>query len=217
MNFFNNHSSPYDDLLNTLGNQGNNARYFQNNPNIKVKQSNKPDHHEIQIYNPRGYRNFKLEVVKDGSAHYLMVQSQPDRYEQFFPLNPKNQDITNVKSTIVNNWLVITVPLKNAKSKKVSSPPPPAAKKNPASPQPSKQQKQQQQKTKSPTPSKKQQPPQTKSPPISQKKESSLNKATKKIFSRGKKNTNNANNGPPSLLEAARRRPFLEEVADPGI
>lgn len=125
VNLFNSFSSPYDDLVNHLGSSGQGSaqarRKTTNNPNIKVKEANKSDHHEIQIFNKTGYKNFKIEVVKQGQEYYLMVQSSVDRFEKFFKLNPSNDNLQNVKSQIVDDWLIISIPF-NAKNQTKTTP-----------------------------------------------------------------------------------------------
>lgn len=223
VNLFNSFSSPYDDLVNHLGSSGQGSaqarRKTTNNPNIKVKEANKSDHHEIQIFNKTGYKNFKIEVVKQGQEYYLMVQSSVDRFEKFFKLNPSNDNLQNVKSQIVDDWLIISIPF-NAKNQTKTTPKKQTntPKKQPKSPIPAK----------SPTPAKSPPPSKntstkttqgksphsrTKSPPPSKSSFSKAKSSTKNLFSRGKKSRTE----PPSLLEAARRKPFLEEVSDPGI
>lgn len=217
VNLFNSFSSPYDDLVNHLGSSGQGSaqtkRKTANNPNIKVKEVKKSDHHEVQIFNRTGYKYFKIEVVKQGQEYYLMVQSSIDKFEKFFKLNPSNDNLQNVKSQIVDDWLIISIPF-NAKSQTKSTP-----KKQTNTPK---------KQAKSPTPAKSPPPsrniptktPQgkspharTKSPPPSNSSFSKAKSSTKNMFSRGKKSRAE----PPSLLEAARRKPFLEEVPDPGI
>ena len=44
-----------------------------------------------------------------------MVQSSVDRFEKFFKLNPSNDNLQNVKSQIVDDWLIISIPF-NAKN-----------------------------------------------------------------------------------------------------
>ncbi|RCK56659.1 hypothetical protein Cantr_05275 [Candida viswanathii] len=209
VNLFNNYSSPYDDLVNHFGSsvqgqqQQGGRRGTRNNPNVTVKEVKKADHHEIQIHNRTGYRNFKIEVVKQGQEYFLLVQSPGDRFEKFFKLNPASDDLQNVKSQVVDDWLIISVPIhkqQHAKSNKRQTHTPKKQTKNetPAKSTPSKSSNSR-----------------TKSPPPSSASGHGFSKAknsTKNFFSRNKKLQE-----PPSLLEAARRRPFLEEVPDPGI
>lgn len=192
VNLFNNSNNAYDAVFNNIGTfaqnspRGNNRNSNRNG--VKVKELNKNNQHEIQVFNRNGYQNFKIEIVRQGDHLYLQIQSQLDRFERYFKLNTATEDINNVKSYIENDWLIVVIPFINKGSK---SPPPKSVPEHPSKKQ-NKQQKQQ-----------KQQKPQ---------KESKSAK-NKKVFE--KKKTDN--NHPPSLLDAARRKPFLEEVPDPGI
>lgn len=226
VNLFNNFSSPYDDLVNRLGASGQNSqqnrRKLANNPNITVKEVNKSSHHEIQIFNRPGYRNFKIEVVKQGQDYYLAVESPADRFEKFFKLNPSNDDLQNINSQIIDDWLVITIP-KNVTKKQAKATPKKQTNES------KKQTHESRKQTKSPTPAKS--PPPTKNTPTKSNSGNTSNSRTKSppppsnsTFSKGKGSTKNlfsrgkkSNREPPSLLEAARRRPFLEEITDPGI
>ncbi|RCK60715.1 hypothetical protein Cantr_08371 [Candida viswanathii] len=213
VNLFNNYSSPYDDLVNHFSSsvqgqqqqqQRGGRRGAGNNPNVTVKEVKKPDHHEIQIHNRTGYRNFKIEVVKQGLEYFLLVQSPGDRFEKFFKLNPASDDLQNVKSQVVDDWLIISIPMnkqQHAKSNKRQAHTPKKQTKN-ETPTKSTPSKSSNSRTKSPPP-----PSSASSHGFSKAKSS-----TKNFFSRNKKLQE-----PPSLLEAARRRPFLEEVPDPGI
>lgn len=195
VNLFNNSNNAFDALFNNVGTfaqnscQGNNRNSNRND--IQVKELNKSNQHEIQVFNRSGYQNFKIEVVRQGGQFYLQIQSKVDRFERYFKLNTATEDINNVKSYIENDWLIVAVPFIN---KGTRSPQPKNVPEHPSKKQDKEQKQQQQQK---------QQKPQ----------KESKSARVKKIF--GKKK--NDSNHPVSLLEAARRKPFLEEVPDPGI
>lgn len=195
VNLFNNSNNAFDALFNNVGTfaqnscQGNNRNSNRND--IQVKELNKSNQHEIQVFNRSGYQNFKIEVVRQGGQLYLQIQSQVDRFERYFKLNTATEDINNVKSYIENDWLIVAVPFINRGTR---SPQPKNVPEHPSKKQDKEQKQQQQQK---------QQKPQ----------KESKSARVKKIF--GKKK--NDSNHPVSLLEAARRKPFLEEVPDPGI
>lgn len=195
VNLFNNSNNAFDALFNNVGTfaqnscQGNNRNSNRND--IQVKELNKSNQHEIQVFNRSGYQNFKIEVVRQGGQLYLQIQSKVDRFERYFKLNTATEDINNVKSYIENDWLIVAVPFINRGTR---SPQPKNVPEHPSKKQDKEQKQQQQQK---------QQKPQ----------KESKSARVKKIF--GKKK--NDSNHPVSLLEAARRKPFLEEVPDPGI
>lgn len=195
VNLFNNSNNAFDALFNNVGTfaqnscQGNNRNSNRND--IQVKELNKSNQHEIQVFNRSGYQNFKIEVVRQGGQFYLQIQSKVDRFERYFKLNTATEDINNVKSYIENDWLIVAVPFINRGTR---SPQPKNVPEHPSKKQDKEQKQQQQQK---------QQKPQ----------KESKSARVKKIF--GKKK--NDSNHPVSLLEAARRKPFLEEVPDPGI
>ena len=195
VNLFNNSNNAFDALFNNVGTfaqnscQGNNRNSNRND--IQVKELNKSNQHEIQVFNRSGYQNFKIEVVRQGGQLYLQIQSKVDRFERYFKLNTATEDINNIKSYIENDWLIVAVPFIN---KGTRSPQPKNVPEHPSKKQDKEQKQQQQQK---------QQKPQ----------KESKSARVKKIF--GKKK--NDSNHPVSLLEAARRKPFLEEVPDPGI
>lgn len=195
VNLFNNSNNAFDALFNNVGtfaqnsSQGNNRNSNRND--IQVKELNKSNQHEIQVFNRSGYQNFKIEVVRQGGQLYLQIQSKVDRFERYFKLNTATEDINNVKSYIENDWLIVAVPFIN---KGTRSPQPKNVPEHPSKKQDKEQKQQQQQK---------QQKPQ----------KESKSARVQKIF--GKKK--NDSNHPVSLLEAARRKPFLEEVPDPGI
>lgn len=195
VNLFNNSNNAFDALFNNVGTfaqnscQGNNRNSNRND--IQVKELNKSNQHEIQVFNRSGYQNFKIEVVRQGGQLYLQIQSQVDRFERYFKLNTATEDTNNIKSYIENDWLIVAVPFIN---KGTRSPQPKNVPEHPSKKQDKEQKQQQQQK---------QQKPQ----------KESKSARVQKIF--GKKK--NDSNHPVSLLEAARRKPFLEEVPDPGI
>lgn len=195
VNLFNNSNNAFDALFNNVGtfaqnsSQGNNRNSNRND--IQVKELNKSNQHEIQVFNRSGYQNFKIEVVRQGGQLYLQIQSQVDRFERYFKLNTATEDTNNIKSYIENDWLIVAVPFIN---KGTRSPQPKNVPEHPSKKQDKEQKQQQQQK---------QQKPQ----------KESKSARVQKIF--GKKK--NDSNHPVSLLEAARRKPFLEEVPDPGI
>lgn len=195
VNLFNNSNNAFDALFNNVGTfaqnscQGNNRNSNRND--IQVKELNKSNQHEIQVFNRSGYQNFKIEVVRQGGQFYLQIQSKVDRFERYFKLNTATEDTNNIKSYIENDWLIVAVPFIN---KGTRSPQPKNVPEHPSKKQDKEQKQQQQQK---------QQKPQ----------KESKSARVKKIF--GKKK--NDSNHPVSLLEAARRKPFLEEVPDPGI
>ena len=195
VNLFNNSNNAFDALFNNVGtfaqnsSQGNNRNSNRND--IQVKELNKSNQHEIQVFNRSGYQNFKIEVVRQGGQLYLQIQSQVDRFERYFKLNTATEDTNNIKSYIENDWLIVAVPFINRGTR---SPQPKNVPEHPSKKQDKEQKQQQQQK---------QQKPQ----------KESKSARVQKIF--GKKK--NDSNHPVSLLEAARRKPFLEEVPDPGI
>lgn len=195
VNLFNNSNNAFDALFNNVGTfaqnstQGNNRNSNRND--IQVKELNKSNQHEIQVFNRSGYQNFKIEVVRQGGQLYLQIQSKVDRFERYFKLNTATEDTNNIKSYIENDWLIVAVLFIN---KGTRSPQPKNVPEHPSKKQDKEQKQQQQQK---------QQKPQ----------KESKSARVKKIF--GKKK--NDSNHPVSLLEAARRKPFLEEVPDPGI
>lgn len=199
VNLFNNSNNAFDALFNNVGTfaqnstQGNNRNSNRND--IQVKELNKSNQHEIQVFNRSGYQNFKIEVVKQGGQLYLQIQSKVDRFERYFKLNTATEDINNVKSYIENDWLIVAVPFINRGTR---SPQPKNVPEHPSKKQDKKQDKEQKQQQQQ-----KQQKPQ----------KESKSARVQKIF--GKKK--NDSNHPVSLLEAARRKPFLEEVPDPGI
>lgn len=195
VNLFNNSNNAFDALFNNVGtfaqnsSQGNNRNSNRND--IQVKELNKSNQHEIQVFNRSGYQNFKIEVVRQGGQLYLQIQSKVDRFERYFKLNTATEDTNNIKSYIENDWLIVAVPFINRGTR---SPQPKNVPEHPSKKQDKEQKQQQQQK---------QQKPQ----------KESKSARVQKIF--GKKK--NDSNHPVSLLEAARRKPFLEEVPDPGI
>ena len=199
VNLFNNSNNAFDALFNNVGTfaqnscQGNNRNSNRND--IQVKELNKSNQHEIQVFNRSGYQNFKIEVVRQGGQLYLQIQSKVDRFERYFKLNTATEDINNVKSYIENDWLIVAVPFINRGTR---SPQPKNVPEHPSKKQDKKQDKEQKQQQQQ-----KQQKPQ----------KESKSARVQKIF--GKKK--NDSNHPVSLLEAARRKPFLEEVPDPGI
>ena len=199
VNLFNNSNNAFDALFNNVGTfaqnstQGNNRNSNRND--IQVKELNKSNQHEIQVFNRSGYQNFKIEVVRQGGQFYLQIQSKVDRFERYFKLNTATEDTNNIKSYIENDWLIVAVPFIN---KGTRSPQPKNVPEHPSKKQDKKQDKEQKQQQQQ-----KQQKPQ----------KESKSARVKKIF--GKKK--NDSNHPVSLLEAARRKPFLEEVPDPGI
>ena len=191
VNLFNNSNNAFDALFNNVGTFAQNSCQGNNRNDIQVKELNKSNQHEIQVFNRSGYQNFKIEVVRQGGQLYLQIQSQVDRFERYFKLNTATEDTNNIKSYIENDWLIVAVPFIN---KGTRSPQPKNVPEHPSKKQDKEQKQQQQQK---------QQKPQ----------KESKSARVKKIF--GKKK--NDSNHPVSLLEAARRKPFLEEVPDPGI
>ena len=114
VNLFNNSNNAFDALFNNVGTfaqnstQGNNRNSNRND--IQVKELNKSNQHEIQVFNRSGYQNFKIEVVRQGGQLYLQIQSKVDRFERYFKLNTATEDINNIKSYIENDWLIVAVP-----------------------------------------------------------------------------------------------------------